>query len=118
MKKGVVIQIKPLSVNDAYRGRRFATPELIRFKQAVYYSLPSFYHIPAGKLKIAYEFGVSSKSSDVDNLVKAFQDVLCTKYEFNDNRIYELRAEKKMVAKGKEYIAFLLSPAEEKTGNG
>jgi Holliday junction resolvase RusA-like endonuclease len=100
-----VVRIKPLTVNRSYQGRRFATPELKAFKQALFYLLPRL-TIPKGKLTVKYEFGVSSKASDGDNLIKSFQDALCEKYGFNDRDIYRWEVEKKIVSKGEEYAAF------------
>lgn len=105
----VKISIAPLSVNQAYRGRRFATPELKAYKTAVAYSLPKK-KIPEGKLRIDYEFGFSSSRSDLDNAVKICQDSIAEFYGFNDNRIYEIRAVKKITKKGKEYVAFEIKP--------
>jgi hypothetical protein len=93
------IRIKPLSVNQSYQGRRFATPELNAYKQALGYLLPPL-KIPKGKLAVIYEFGVSSKAADGDNLIKSFQDTICEKYGFNDREIYRWEIEKKIVAKG------------------
>ena len=81
------IKIKAISVNEAYSGRRFATPKLRDFKKALGYLLPKI-NVPRGKLSVWYEFGVSSKGSDVDNLVKATTDCLAEQYGFNDNKIY------------------------------
>ena len=103
------VPIKPLSVNRSYQGRRFATPELTAYKQALGYLLPPL-HIPKGKLSIKYIFGVSSKASDGDNLIKSFQDALCEKYGFNDRDIYRWEIEKKIVGKGDEYAAFEIIP--------
>jgi len=103
----VTIKIKALSVNRSYAGRRFSTPELKAYKLELAYRLPRNIKIPkTGKLSVFYEFGVSSKLADIDNGIKAFQDALCEKYGFNDRDIYELRAEKKIVKKSEEYIAF------------
>ena len=103
------ILIKPLSVNRSYQGRRFATPELKAYKEALGFLLPPLI-IPKGKLKVRYEFGVSSKASDGDNLIKSFQDTICEKYGFNDRDIYRWEVEKKIVPKGKEYAAFEIRP--------
>ncbi len=103
------VPIKPLSVNRSYQGRRFATPELTAYKQALGYLLPPL-HIPRGKLTVKYEFGVSSKASDGDNLIKSFQDTLCEKYRFNDRDIYRWEVEKTIVPKGEEYVAFEIKP--------
>jgi hypothetical protein len=99
------IGIKPLSVNRSYQGRRFATPELKAYKEALGYLLPPLM-IPTGALAVRYEFGVSSKAADGDNLIKSFQDTLCEKYGFNDREIYRWEVEKKIVKKGELYAAF------------
>lgn len=99
------INIKPLSLNSAYRGRRFTTPELKAYKEAIYYLLPAR-KIPSGKLSVTYEFGVSSKNADGDNLIKCFQDSLAEKYEFNDKQIYQWNVTKTDVKRGEEFIKF------------
>lgn len=105
------INIKPLSVNQAYRGRRFATNDLKNYKRALAYLLPKL-KIPKGKLGVSYEFGLSSKGADGDNLIKAFQDCLAEQYNFNDNKIYEWQVCKKDVPKGKEYVTFSINSLE------
>ncbi len=99
------VPIKPLSVNRSYQGRRFATPELKAYKEALGYLLPVI-KVPQGKLKVHYIFGFSSRASDLDNAVKSFQDSLCEQYSFNDRDIYELTAQKVIVPKGEEFAAF------------
>ena len=99
------LDIKPLSLNCAYRGRRFTTPELKSFKQAIYFLAPKI-TIPKGKLKVKFIFGVSSKNADGDNLIKCVQDSLAEKYNFNDKQIYRWEVEKIDVKKGSEYIEF------------
>lgn len=101
------IPLKPLSLNGAYRGRRFKTKGLEVFKQTVALLTPPQI-IPAGKLEALYIFGVSSKQSDVDNLVKCFQDALAEKLGFNDKQIYKIVVEKVDVKKGSEYCSFEL----------
>ena len=101
----IKLAIKPISLNSCYRGRRFKTPLLDAFKKEVYYLLPKM-EIPKGKLSVKYIFGVSSKSSDGDNLIKVFQDSLADNYGFNDKQIYKWEVEKVDVKKGEEYIEF------------
>jgi hypothetical protein len=60
-------------VNRSYQGRRFATPELKAYKVELALRLPRL-TIPAGPLAVRYMFGVSSKNSDGDNLIKSFQE--------------------------------------------
>ena len=99
------IKLKPLSLNSAYRGRRFTTPELKSFKNELFYLLPKII-VPKGKLKVRYIFGVSSKNADGDNLIKCFQDAIADTYRFNDKLIYKWDVEKIDVKKGEEYIKF------------
>jgi hypothetical protein len=106
------IKVKPISLNQAYRGRRFSTPLLENFKKSVFYLAPKI-KIPDGKLKVKYIFGVSSKNSDGDNLIKAFQDSLAEKYGFNDRVIYKWEIEKVDVPKGKEFISFSIEQFDE-----
>ncbi len=65
--------------------------------------------VPEGKLAVRYIFGVSSKASDGDNLIKAFQDVIAEAYGFNDKWIYEWHVTKVDVPKGSEYVEFEIS---------
>lgn len=107
MKDFFEIKIKPLSLNHAYRGRRFATPELKQYQHDLRLLLPKL-TVPGGKLALAYEFGVSSKAADADNLSKAITDCLAEQYGFNDNRVYAFSIIKVDVPKGKEYIKFAI----------
>jgi hypothetical protein len=99
------IAIKPLTVNRAYQGRRFRTPELLAYQEELAYRLPRL-TIPSGKLAVTYVFGVSSANADGDNLIKAFQDALAEKYGFNDRQIFRWSIEKRLVRKGEEYVEF------------
>ena len=99
------INVKPLSVNDAYIGRRFKSKDKTQFDRDVSILLPKM-EIPEGMLEAHYIFGVYSKVSDCDNFIKAFQDALSTNYGFNDHRIRKITAEKIYVSKGNEYIEF------------
>jgi hypothetical protein len=101
------VEIKPLTVNRAYQGRRFRTPELLAYQQELAYRLPKL-DVPKGKLAVRYIFGVSSRNSDGDNLIKAFQDALAEHYGFNDRDIYRWEIEKQIVAKGEEFVEFEL----------
>lgn len=99
------LDIKPLSVNEAWRGRRFKTDKYKKYERDILSILPPM-KVPEGKLAIAIEFGFSSKNADVDNPVKCFIDCLQKKYGFNDRNIYVLAIQKQDVKKGAEYIEF------------
>jgi len=100
------LDIKPLSVNEAWQGKRFKTQKYKEYQKILLLFLPKKTYIPNGKMTIKYRFGFSNKLSDIDNPVKCFQDILQKKYGFNDNDIYVVIAEKEIVPKGKEYIEF------------
>lgn len=101
----VQINIIPLSVNKAWKGRRFKTDEYQDYEDSLMLELPK-YEIPEGPLVAFYSFGVSSKLSDNDNPIKPLQDVLQKVYGFNDSRIFLTIAHKELVPKGSEYIQF------------
>jgi len=104
---GHTVNIKPLSTNRAWQGRRFKTPEYHKFQSAMIMALPNFL-LPPPPYKITYEFGFSNKLSDFDNGIKQTTDVLCKRYGFDDRDIYEAVIRKKIVDKGKEYISFVI----------
>jgi len=101
-----LIEIKPLSINQAWKGRRFKTEAYKDFEATLFLLLPKKIKIPEGKLEANYLFGVSSKNCDYDNFIKAFQDILSKKYNFNDKKIYRGIIEKVDVKKGSEFIQF------------
>lgn len=99
------LQIKPLSVNESYKGRRFKTGKLKAYAVELMHALPEIV-LPEPPFFISYEFGFSSANSDVDNPIKAFQDILQKRYKFNDSQVFKIQAEKVHVKKGDEYIKF------------
>lgn len=101
----VKVNIKPLSVNSCYTGRRFKNDAYKKYERLVLLMLPNIV-IPEGNLKISFVFGLSSLSADWDNSVKICQDIISKKYGFNDKRIHEGHVIKKKVPKGDEYFEF------------
>jgi len=99
------VNIKPLSVNQAWQGKRFKTPAYKNYEKAVLLCLPKL-DVPEGKISLSLSFGLSSKNADVDNPVKCFVDCLQKKYGFNDRNIYIMVIEKFDVKKGDEFIEF------------
>ena len=101
------IKIKPLSVNEAFKGKRFKTDLYNEFIQKMHSLLPKDLIIPNEKhIKIAIQFGFSSRASDIDNCCKSFLDCLVKKYKVDDRNIYEMHVFKDIVKKGDEYIRF------------
>lgn len=101
------INIKPLSVNDAYRGRKYKTKEHNNYIYKVISQLKKI-ELSKPPYSLNYEFGFSSTGSDIDNAIKPITDILQKRYSFNDNQVYELHAIKKIVKKGNEYIKFTI----------
>lgn len=99
------IRIKALSVNEAWKGRRFKTDAYKAYEHALMLMLPRM-TIPEGNLSLSITVAYSSKASDIDNCIKPFVDVLQKKYGFNDNRIYRMVIDKLICNKGAEYIHF------------
>lgn len=99
------LDIKPLSVNDAWQGKRFKTKAYKLYERDVL-TLLGRYEIPDGNIHVDLTFGFSNKQSDIDNPIKCFIDILQKKYGFNDNKIYSMRLEKVDVKKGQEFIEF------------
>jgi Holliday junction resolvase RusA-like endonuclease len=107
----IVIDIKPLSVNQVWRGRRYKTKLYEKYERDLALLLPVLV-IPDGRLSLIIEVGFSNASADIDNPVKPFLDILQKKYDFDDKQIYQLSIIKKIVKKGCEYIAFTVHGME------
>lgn len=105
------VKIKPLSVNQAWQGKRFKTPEYKRYEKDLLLILPHL-TVPDGELHLTLELGFSSKQADWDNPIKPFVDILQKKYGFNDSRIYTATVTKQIVKKGSEYIRFSIKKIE------
>lgn len=100
------INIKPLSINEAYRGYRIRTPKYNNYISNVMMMLPTGFIMPKTDIKLCLEFGFSSNGSDIDNCCKPFIDCLVKKYGIDDRYIIELTVIKKIVKKGNEYVKF------------
>jgi Holliday junction resolvase RusA-like endonuclease len=102
----IILNIKALSVNKAFQGRRFKSPEYNKFISNMLLVLPKLKDVPTKDIRLKIEFGYSSKLSDIDNGLKTFLDCLVKKYGFDDRYIIELFVTKKIVEKGKDHIKF------------
>lgn len=102
-------QIKPLSVNDCWKGQRFKTLDYKRYEAELLYTLPQK-KLPLPPYSIHFEFGLSNILSDWDNPVKPLQDILQKKYQFNDKDIHFAAVRKVKVKKGEEYFLVKIEP--------
>lgn len=110
------VNIKPMSVNEAWQGQRYKTDKYKAYQKELLLMLPNI-NFPHGKLKIFLEFGMSNSLSDIDNPVKQILDCLQKKYFFNDRDIYEMEVKKVKTEKGKEYFKFAFITITNATGN-
>jgi len=108
----IFIETKPLSVNDAWQGRRFKTNEYKTYERKMLWLLPQR-KLPEPPFRIYYEFGFSNPLADYDNPCKPLGDILQKKYGFNDKLIHEAHIKKVIVKKGKEYIKVRIEHLDE-----
>lgn len=105
------IYIKPLSVNEAWQGRRFKSPKYKVFENFVLLSLKASKWKPSkqilsGPVEVEFWFGLSSKNADIDNPVKPMLDIIQKHTGFNDKQVHRLIVNRVQVAKGDEYVRF------------
>lgn len=108
------LDIKPMSVNKAYTGKRHKTKEYQFYQMKVRARLLNLEIPYSEKYLIKINFGFSNNAADWDNPIKPFQDILQTKYKFNDKVIFKGIIEKWIVPKGYEFIEFKIEPYEQK----
>ncbi len=104
------INVKALSINEAFKGRRFKTDAYNKYQRDVLLMLPKI-KLNGAPYELFLDFGLSNRLNDIDNGVKNFLDCLVKKYKnqgFDDRQIYLLTVKKTIVKKGKEYISFKL----------
>jgi Holliday junction resolvase RusA-like endonuclease len=101
----MLINIKPLSVNQAWKGRRFKTKAYDKYISDMMLLLPPL-KVSNERLELEITFGLSSRAADIDNPLKCFIDCLQKKYGFDDKMIYRLIVNKVITKKGSEYIQF------------
>lgn len=95
---------KPLSINEAWQGKRFKTLAYNAYEKAMLLQMPKGRIDVDQILKIEFFFGFSNKASDLDNPVKLLLDIAQKKYGFNDKNVFELNVRKCIVKKGEEFI--------------
>ena len=102
----ITINIKPLSVNQAWGGRTFKSAAYKKYTKEVPLLLPTELQLPPGKLVLLFKWYFSSVASDIDNPIKPMQDLICDYYQVDDKHIYLAMQEKKLVKRGKERVEF------------
>ena len=99
---------KPLSINEAFQGRRFKTPAYKAYERKMLILLPKAKKPFPDMMSIDFIFGFSSPLSDLDNPVKLLLDIMQKKYGFNDRNVWELGI-RKFISK-EPYIGISIKP--------
>lgn len=91
------IDIRPLSVNAAWKGRRFKTPDYLQYERDMEILLPRNNKQWNEPIEVEYIFSLKYvATTDVDNLIKPLQDILVrTGVIANDKLIMRIIATKK-----------------------
>ena len=91
----ISVDVKPLSVNKAWQGRRFKTDDYLSYENEVYFLLPNGEHV-AGMVEIWYTFYLKNhKATDTSNLIKLLEDIMVKKGLIEDDRyVYSFHAKK------------------------
>jgi len=92
----LIIPVKPLTNNQAWAGRRFKSAKYKQFEKDVDKLLPKAKNTIKGEVEIHYTFHIKNYGlTDIDNLIKATQDLVVKKgYIEDDRKIVWLSAEK------------------------
>ena len=107
------IDIKPLSVNEAWQGRRKKSQKYHDFEREIEWLLPRNIKPLEGKIEIRYWWHMKNhKMADWDNPIKALQDVLKLYGIILDDRfIYKGTGEK--VPSDRDYVEVEILPYEK-----
>ena len=103
------LDVKPLSVNQCWQGRRFKTKAYKQYEKALLTLLPEIEFTYKDDLEINIVFGFSSKTADIDNPLKPILDILQKKYGFNDRSIYRVTVDKVITKKKEEFISIKIT---------
>ena len=109
------IPIKPLTVNKAYRGRKYKSPEYKEWTEKM--DLLLLKHappgpLPEGDLFIFFNFGMTLQN-DTDNPVKSAKDRIAKHYGINDRRFRSHAADRIKQPRDGGFIEFIIKPYEE-----
>jgi|AntRauTorckE6833_2_1112554.scaffolds.fasta_scaffold52342_2 Holliday junction resolvase RusA-like endonuclease len=108
------LDVKPLSVNQCWQGRRFKTKAYKQYEKALLQLLPNLQFNFKGDISVEIIFGFSNTTSDIDNPLKPILDILQKKYKFNDRCIYNLTVKKEITNKKEEFIKIKITDHNER----
>lgn len=82
------LNIKPMLVNAAWRGRRFSTPAKKAYEAALRFALPKVAVVGGPYYRVAYDFHLAHfATTDWDNCVKVTQDCIVARGIITDDRM-------------------------------
>ena len=104
----IICNIKPLSINLCWQGKRFKTDSYKAYERVLLSVLPDV-ELPDPPYEIYFKFGFSSPLSDWDNPIKPLQDVIQKRYGFNDKLIKRAIVDVVDVKRGGEFFEFKIT---------
>lgn len=93
----IELQIPPLSVNQAWKGRRYKTEYYKKYEHDLLFLLPRKKMAKDSTYEVEIVFRFTNANSDCTNPIKLIEDILSKKYGFNDNRVMKFTAIKQVV---------------------
>lgn len=92
----LLIPIKPISINDCWQGKRFATKDYKKWTEDGLWLLKGQGMAPQGRLRVVVDwYSKNISTADIDNPVKPVLDLLKKAGVIEDDRwIYELLVRK------------------------
>ena len=99
----MIIELKPVSINEAFQGKRFKTRKCKDFENDFMLLAPKRKMIK-GKIEVEYKFHLRNhKMIDYDNCIKVVQDLIVKcGYIEDDRKIYKATIYK--IPSDKDYI--------------
>lgn len=84
----LTLHVKPLSVNEAFRGRHFPTAAKTQYEMRLRLSLPKVAVVGKPYYRIAFDFHLKNFALiDYDNCIKITQDCLVKRGIITDDRL-------------------------------
>lgn len=110
------IEIKPLSVNEAYTGRRFKTKKYKQYIKDAKWLFPKKSKVEIfDKMFISVIFGFTNAAADLDNPYKQFSDIISKLYGFNDKNVWKMTLEK--IISDKPFIKFKIEKYDDSSNS-
>lgn len=108
----LTLHVKPLSLNDSWRGRHFPTTAKEQYETRLRYSLPKCAVVGKPYYNVEYDFHLKNFAlTDWDNLPKVTQDCLVERGIIKDDRLI-IRALVSKFPAAQDRIVIRIEPAE------